>query len=73
VHQDKIVENLAKNPILITALAPVIGYLKAAEIAKKAYKEGRAIIDIAEEETNLSRSELEKYLDPQKLTAGRMD
>lgn len=72
VRQDNIDKALAKNPILITALNPVIGYLKAAEIAKKAYKEGRAIIDVAEEETNLSRSELEKYLDPKTLTIGGM-
>lgn len=70
VRQDNLDKTLAKNPILITALNPVVGYLKAAEIAKKAYKEGRAIIDVAEEETNLSRSELEKYLDPQTLTTG---
>jgi len=70
VRQDNIDRTLAKNPILITALNPVIGYLKAAEIAKKAYKSGRDVIDVAEEETNMSRSELEKYLDPQTLTNG---
>lgn len=73
VHKGNIDRTLAKNPILITALNPVIGYLKAAEIAKKAYKEGRAIIDVAEEETNLSRSELEKSLDPKTLTNGGID
>jgi len=70
VRQDNIDASLAKNPILITALNPVIGYLKAADIAKKAYQEGRAIIDVALEETDLSRAELEKYLDPKKLTIG---
>lgn len=70
VRQDNIDKNLAKNPILITALNPVVGYLKAADIAKKAYKEGRAIIDVAQEETELSRSELEQLLDPLKLTQG---
>ncbi|WP_430727055.1 hypothetical protein, partial [Vibrio cholerae] len=34
-------------PILVTALNPVIGYLKAADIAKKAYQQGRAILDVA--------------------------
>ena len=47
VNQDRLNEALAKNPILVTALNPVIGYNKAAEIAKKAYQEGRAIIDEA--------------------------
>ena len=54
----------------MTALNPVIGYLKAAEIAKKAYKEGRAVVDVAEEETDIPRAELEKLLDPAKLTEG---
>jgi fumarate hydratase class II len=51
----------------VTALNPVIGYLKAAEIAKKAYKEGRAVIDVAEEMTEISRDELEILLDPARL------
>ncbi|EAR54145.1 fumarate hydratase, class II [Photobacterium sp. SKA34] len=70
VREDNLQAALAKNPILVTALNPVIGYLKAAEIAKKAYKEQRAIIDVAEEETDLSRKELQKLLDPAKLTQG---
>lgn len=61
---------LAKNPILVTTLNTVIGYLKAAEIVKKAYKEGRAIIDVAEEETDLDRETLTRLLDPAKLTQG---
>ena len=47
VNNKRIADNLKRNPILITALNPVIGYTKAAEIAKKAYKEGRPILDIA--------------------------
>ncbi len=70
VRQDKLEVALAKNPILVTALNPVIGYLKAADIAKKAYQQGRAIIDVAEEETDLDRSTLEKLLNPAKLTQG---
>ena len=48
----------------------MIGYAKAAEIAKKAYKENLPIIEVALEETNLSRVQLNKYLDPKKLTKG---
>ncbi|MFN3016135.1 class II fumarate hydratase [Vibrio coralliilyticus] len=70
VREDNLQVALAKNPILVTALNPVIGYLKAAEVAKKAYKEGRAIIDVAEEETDLDRATLERLLDPTKLTQG---
>ncbi|WP_439133453.1 class II fumarate hydratase [Pseudomaricurvus sp.] len=70
VREDVLKEALARNPILVTALNPVIGYLKAAEIAKLAYKEGRPIIDVAAEHTDLSREELERLLDPLKLTHG---
>ncbi len=68
VKQINLEKSLVKNPILVTALNPVIGYLKAAEIAKKAYKENRPIIDVAEEMTDLSKQELEALLDPRKLT-----
>ena len=71
VNEENLTNALHKNPILVTALNPIIGYAKAAEIAKKAYKEGRPIIDVAEQETDLPRSELEELLDPTKLTMSR--
>lgn len=61
---------LAKNPILVTALNPIIGYAKAAEVAKTAYKQDRPIIEVAAEMTALSQEELEKLLDPAHLTQG---
>ncbi len=67
VNEDKINSALAKNPILVTALNTVIGYEQGAKIAKAAYSEGRAVIDVAEEMTDLSRKELEKLLDPKAL------
>jgi len=70
VRQDNLDLALSKNPILVTALNPVIGYLKAADIAKKAYKEGLPILEVAEQETDLSREELARLLDPKKLTLG---
>ncbi|GHC33198.1 fumarate hydratase class II 1 [Kushneria pakistanensis] len=70
VRRDNIESPLARNPVLVTALNPVIGYNEAARVAKKAYQEGRPIIDVAEEETELSREELERYLDPAQLTRG---
>jgi fumarate hydratase, class II len=70
VNEDKLNQALHRNPILVTALNPIIGYAKAAEIAKKAYKEGRPVVDVAEEETDLSREELLAFLDPAKLTHG---
>jgi fumarate hydratase class II len=68
VNQTTIDKALARNPILVTALNSLIGYEQAAAIAKKAYKDGRAIIDVAEEETQLGRAELERLLDPKRLT-----
>ncbi|WP_263142253.1 class II fumarate hydratase FumC [Pseudomonas sp. RIT-PI-AD] len=70
VNGPKLQEALERNPILVTALNPIIGYLKAAEIAKQAYREGRPIIDVAAENTSLSREELERLLNPEALTAG---
>ena len=67
----KSLENaLNKNPILVTALNPIIGYSKAAAIAKKAYSEDRPIIEVAMEETDLTEAKLKKILDPLKLTKG---
>ena len=70
VNEANISESLGKNPILVTALNREIGYDKAAKIAKKAYKENRAIIDVAHEETGISISQLKALLDPAKLTKG---
>lgn len=70
VNEAKLKEALSRNPILVTALNPIIGYQKAAEIAKKAYQQGRPVIDVALEHTDLPRSQLEVLLDPEKLTAG---
>lgn len=70
VREDTLQVALAKNPILVTALNPIIGYEKAAKIAKKAYQEGRAIIDVAFEETELTQEELVRLLDPLHLTKG---
>ncbi|WP_298717072.1 lyase family protein [uncultured Oceanisphaera sp.] len=70
VNQHHIDQNLAKNPILVTALNPVIGYDKAAKIAKKAYAEHRPILEVALEETELSEAELRQLLDPAALTRG---
>lgn len=70
VKEEKLQEALARNPILVTALNPIIGYQKAAEIAKQAYKEGRPVIDVAKENTSLSLEELSTLLDPAKLTQG---
>jgi fumarate hydratase class II len=68
VNHENIATNLARNPILVTALNAKIGYDKAAQIAKAAYQQQLAIIDVAAEMTDLSRAELTELLDPKRLT-----
>ena len=67
-NEEHLAEGVGRNPILVTALNPVIGYEKAAAIAKEAFASGRAVIDVAAEHTDLDRDELKKLLDPLKLT-----
>ncbi|WP_165856020.1 class II fumarate hydratase [Marinobacter sp. JSM 1782161] len=73
VNADHLAEAVGRNPVLVTALNPEIGYSRAAEIAKEAYASGRSILDVAEERTDLSRSQLEAILDPLKLTHGGLE
>lgn len=70
IHEAHLKEKLSQNPILVTALNPVIGYEKGALIAKKAYKEGRSVRSVAEELTELSGEDLDRLLDPEDLTQG---
>ena len=70
VREDHIQQALTRNPILVTALNPVIGYEKGAATAKQAYKQGRPILDVAKETTGLSEKVLKKLLDPAALTRG---
>jgi fumarate hydratase class II len=70
VNRERLEDALARNPILVTALNPVIGYEKGAAIAKKAYAEGRPIREVAARESGLSDAELRKLLDPLDLTRG---
>ncbi len=68
VNTDKMASLVDKNPILVTALNPVIGYEKGASIAKTAYAEGRSLKEVALEQTDLNEAELNDILDPLKLT-----
>ena len=70
VNEGKLAEALDRNPILVTAMNPVIGYEKGAAIAKKAYAEGRPIREVAAELTDLTDGELDRLLDPLELTRG---
>ncbi|HUJ19591.1 MAG TPA: class II fumarate hydratase [Nitrospirota bacterium] len=70
VNRERIEGLLDRNPILVTALNPVIGYDKAAQIAKKAYAECRPLKDVAAEMTDLPKNELDRILDPRNMTKG---
>jgi fumarate hydratase, class II len=70
VNADNLNAGVGRNPVLVTALNPEIGYTLAADIAKEAYHTGRPVIDVAEERSGLSRQHLEKLMDPLKLTRG---
>lgn len=70
VNTDNINRALSANPILVTALNPVIGYELGAKIAKTAYAEKRPVLEVARELTDLSEQELKTLLDPARLTQG---
>ena len=70
VRQAHIREALDRNPILVTALNPVIGYEKGAAIAKQAYKQNRPVLEVAMEVTGLSEKVLKPLLDPAVLAKG---
>ncbi|MCC7340266.1 MAG: class II fumarate hydratase [Bryobacterales bacterium] len=70
VNEAKIASLVEMNPILVTALNPIIGYEKGAAVAKIAAKEGRRVKDVAAEQTDLSAEHLAQILDPRKLTEG---
>lgn len=70
VNDDNLNAALDRNPILVTALNPVIGYELGAKVAKTAYAEGRPVKDVAREMTDLTDEELDRLLDPAELTRG---
>lgn len=70
VKKEAIAEMVGRNPILVTALNPIIGYDLAAKIAKKAFADSRPLKEVAKEITDLSDEELDNALDPIKMTKG---
>ncbi|MDQ2682768.1 MAG: lyase family protein, partial [Chloroflexota bacterium] len=70
VNTEHLAELVDRNPIMVTALNPIIGYELGAKIAKRAYAEGRRVKEIAAEMTDLSPEELDRLLDPADLADG---
>jgi fumarate hydratase class II len=69
-RDDRLGDALARNPILVTALNPLIGYEKAAAIAKRAYAERLSVLQVALEDSGLDVDTLRRALDPVALTRG---
>jgi fumarate hydratase class II len=70
VNRERVAELLERNPILVTALNRAIGYDRGAQIAKRAYAEGRSLKEVAREMTELPPEKLDALLDPRRLTEG---
>ena len=70
IRKDNVSAVLDRNPILVTALNPEIGYEAAAAIAKRAYAERRPVLEVACEDTDIPESELRRLLDPAALARG---
>ena len=70
VHAGHIHDCVTRNPILVTALNPLIGYEAGARIAKAALERGMTVREVAREMTELSEAELDRLLDPMTLTRG---
>ncbi len=70
VDEARVTGLLERNPVLATALNPVIGYEAAAKVAKRAAAERRTVRDAAAELTGLAPERLRRLLDPRALTEG---
>ncbi|MBD3654397.1 class II fumarate hydratase [Kangiella sp.] len=67
VNEKALTDKLDQNAILVTSLAPEIGYENASKIVYKARKEERTILDVAKEMTDLPEAQLKKLLSPKNL------
>ncbi len=70
VEQARIGAALERNPVLVTALNPIIGYERGAAIAKAALASGRTVLEVAADMTDIGVEELRRLLDPKLLTTG---
>jgi fumarate hydratase class II len=70
VNRESIADVVERNPIMVTALNPIIGYEAGSKIAKRAYAENRRVKDVALEMTDLSSEDLDRLLDAADLTRG---
>jgi fumarate hydratase class II len=69
-NEERAAALLAQNIIIVTALAPKIGYDTAAKIAKEAFASGRGVREVALEMGVLPEKDLDKALDLRGMTEG---
>jgi len=72
LQESRLETTVKQNPTLVTALNSLIGYDTGAEIVKRATEEGRALIDVAREMTDIDDATLERLLDPSRLVSSRV-
>ena len=66
-NTEKLEENIQKNSILVTALVPVLGYDKAAEVAKEAMSQNKTIKEVLIEKNLISNEQIDELLNIEKL------
>jgi len=66
-NTERLEENIQKNSILVTALVPVLGYDKAAEVAKEAMSQNKTIKEVLIEKNLISSEEIDELLNIEKL------
>lgn len=67
VNEDKVADNMADSLMLVTALNKVIGYDKAAQIAKYAYSSNTSLEEAATALGILTKEEFREYVNPEKM------
>jgi fumarate hydratase class II len=72
-NEDTCRDYVERSPSMATALNPLIGYDRAAEIAKRSFKERRPVRELTLEMTSLSPEEIEHALDPRRQTEPGLD
>src|SRR5439155_10793759 len=72
-NRERCEELVEQSLAMCTSLAPLIGYDKAADIAKEAFKTGKTVREIASERKVLSEAELNRALDPRRMTQPQAD
>ena len=73
INDEIMAQNLSFNPILVTALNPILGYQKSAEIAKAALEQKRPILEVAIEMTDIDEASLKQLLDPANLVKNHQE